>query len=296
MNFCSRLSVINPFPLTESTLCRFVACLGQEGLKHRTIKSYLSGLRFAQIHQALGNPFLKDMPLLEYVLSGIKHSEARGTTHSDARLPITIQVLRNLKPVWLSSSPHPDSIMLWAASCSGFFGFLRAGEFTTPSLQAYDASVHLSLSDLAVDSHSSPSMVRLRIKQSKTDPFRQGVDVFLGATHADICPVVAMLQYLAVRTPSPGPLFVFQSGAPLTRASLVSHLRAALQKAGIPHSAYSGHSFRIGAATSAAQCGLEDSLIQTLGRWKSAAYKVYIRLPREQLASVSRALVGRTQP
>ena len=118
------------------------------------------------------------------------------------------------------------------------------------------------------------------------------MDIFLGATNADICPVQAVLQFLAVRNPSPGPLFVFKSGTPLTRATLVTHLRAALQKAGIPHGAYSGHSFRIGAATTAAQCGLEDSLIQTLGRWKSTAYKSYIRLPCEQLAAVSRTLVG----
>ena len=109
---------------------------------------------------------------------------------------------------------------------------------------------------------------------------------------ADICPVQAILQYLKVRSPSHGPLFVFQSGSPLPRSSLVSHVQAALQQANIPHKVYNGHSFRIGAATTAVQRGLEDSLIQTLGRWKSAAYKIYIRLPREQLASVSRSLVN----
>ena len=139
--------------------------------------------------------------------------------------------------------------MLWAASCVGFFCFLRAGEFTIPSPQSYDDSVHLSLSDLAVDSHTTPLIKRLRIKQSKTGPLRQGVDIFLGATNTDICPVQAVLQFLAVRNPSPGPFFIIQSGSPLTQGTLVSHLRAALQKAGIPHSAYNGHSFRIGAAT-----------------------------------------------
>ena len=109
--------------------------------------------------------------------------------------------------MWLSPPSHPDSLMLWAASCVGFFGFLQAGEFTIPSPQSYDSSVHLSLSDLAVDSHTTPSIIRLRIKQSKTDPFRQGVDIFLGATNADICPVQAVLQFLAVRNPSPGPLY-----------------------------------------------------------------------------------------
>ena len=139
------------------------------------------------------------MPLLDYVLAGIKQAESRVATHTDSRLPITIQVLRSLKLVWLSPPSHPDSIMLWAASCVGFFGFLRAGEFTVPSPRSYDASVHLSLSDLAVDSHTTPSMIRLRIKQSKTDPCRRGWPFFYlggGATYADICSVQAMLQFL----------------------------------------------------------------------------------------------------
>ncbi len=241
----------------------------------------------------MGNPFGKDlMPRLEYVLSGIKHQEVRQAPRTDPRLPITIEVLRALKRVWLSVPPHPDSIMLWAAACTGFFGFLRAGEFTVPSHNAYDADVHLSLSDVSIDCHRSPSLVQLHIKQSKTDPLRVGIHLSLGATGADVCPVQALTQYLARRGPSPGPLFLFESGVPLTRVALVSYLRAALQQAGIPHANYSGHSFRIGAATTAAHCGMEDSLIQTLGRWKSAAYKSYIRLRPEQLASVPRSLVG----
>ena len=42
---------------------------------------------------------------------------------------------------------------------------------------------------------------------------------------------------------------------------------------------YAGHSRRIGAATTAAARGLEDSTIQMLCRWKSLAYLEYIRIP-----------------
>ena len=63
---------------------------------------------------------------------------------------------------------------------------------------------------------------------------------------------------------------VFQSVPPLTQATLVSHLWAAHQKVGIPLSASNGHSLLIGATTIAVYCGLENSLIQTLGHWKFA--------------------------
>ena len=245
----------------------------------------MSGLRFAQIHHGLDNPFNRDMPLLEYVL--VKREQAQAGVKPKPRLPITLDILKKLKNIWMASTGNSDTVMLWAAACTGFFGFLRAGEFTIPSPQ-----VHLNLSDLAVDRHSNPSLFRLRIKQSKTDPFHQGVEIFLGATNTDICPVQALLQYLGARSPHQGPLFVFSSGSPLTRSALVSALHTALQQAGCRPEEYNGHSFRIGAATTAAQKGLEDSLIQTLGRWKSAAFKSYIKLQRSQLAAVSIALAS----
>lgn len=70
------------------------------------------------------------MPLLEYVLSGIKHFEAWGTTLG--YISITIQVLTSLKPVWLSPFPHLDRIMLWATSCTVFFGFSEQGNLPSP--------------------------------------------------------------------------------------------------------------------------------------------------------------------
>ena len=102
-----------------------------------------------------------------------------------------------------------------------------------------------------------------------------------------------LIEYIhvSVRNSRQGPLFIFTNGDPLTRSMLVSHLQAALLEVGVQHSNYNGHSFRIGAATTVAQKGLEDSLIQTLGRCKSTAYKLYIKLPRSQLASVSQVMV-----
>ena len=48
-----------------------------------------------------------------------------------------------------------------------------------------------------------------------------------------------------------------------------------------------GHSFRIGAATAAARRGIEDSVIKILGRWESAAYQQFVKIPRDQLACYS---------
>ena len=74
-----------------------------------------------------------------------------------------------------------------------------------------------------------------------------------------VCLVHALLQYIRVRDSSPGPLFVLQTGVPLTRSHLVSQMQAALAMAGLDARCFNGHSFRIGAATTASMQGLEDS-------------------------------------
>ena len=43
---------------------------------------------------------------------------------------------------------------------------------------------------------------------------------------------------------------------------------------------YADHSFRAGAATTAAASGTEDPLIKTMGRWESSTYLLYIRIPQ----------------
>ena len=180
--------------------------------------------------------------------------------------------------------------MLWAVACVCFFGFFRLGEITVPSDAAYDATSHTSIGDLAVDSHKNPKVIRIHLKKSKTDQLKKGADIFIGKTGNDLCPVSAMLAYVAIRGFREGPLFRFVDGRPLTKDRFIHHLRSALTGVGIDSSLYSGHSFRIGAATTAAEKGVEDSTIRALGRWKSDAYLGYIRTPRETLAQVSQTL------
>ena len=157
-------------------------------------------------------------------------------------------------------------------------------------VKGYDEGYHLNFDDVAVDNHSNPSLLRVHIKGSKTDTFREGVHIFLGRAHNKLCPVEAMLVYLAVRGSAPGFLFKFADSHLLTKERFTKEVREALLAKGVKAELYAGHSFRIGAATTAAKHGICDSTIKMLGRWESSAYLLYIRTPRDHLAKITKII------
>ena len=267
----------SPLPMSEWTLILLVTELSRS-LKASTIKVYLSGVRSLHIENGFKNP-LVDCPRLEQVLRGIKRVQGVAIR---PRLPITASILRRVQPL-LVLHTYRDS-MFGAACCTGFFGFLRAAEFTTNG--TYDPTIHLSLTDVSVDRRSNPTVVCLRIKASKTDQFRKGHVLRIGSTNTSLCAVQALMGYLHLRGNKPGPLFVHENGSYLTRDHLIAWMRDAISLLGL-NGNYSGHSFRIGAATTAASVGIPDHLIKTMGRWLSDAYQMYIRTPPSVIDSVT---------
>ena len=176
-------------------------------------------------------------------------------------------------------------------SCFGLRPILHILDFCVPlnspfpaSLSAFNPDIHLTVDDIAVDSHTSPSCLQLT-----TDPFQKGCCLYIGLGHPPLCALSAIMNYLPLRGQSPGSLFLLSNGQPLSCTLLTHWLKDIFAAAGIQGS-FSSHSFRIGAATVAARMGVPDHLIQAVGRWNSDAYKLYIRTPVEALAQATSLL------
>ena len=237
-----------------------------------TVKSYLAAVHYIQIAQGFGDPRVGDMSHLEHVVKGLKKSGP--SKNSQAHLPITPVILRGLKEVWQKRRNKYDAFMPWAITCLCFFAFLQTGEAVAPSDTNFNPNAHLIklYRCNSIDNTEKPQYITVGIKASNTEPFCKETTVYLGTTGTDLCPVAAMLDYIMQWGNHPGPTFQFQDYHPLTRPRLVTELREALNGAEKDSHKYAGHSYRIGAATTASLCGIQDSTIKMLGRWQSSAY------------------------
>ena len=161
-----------------------------------------------------------------------------------------------------------------------FFAFLRCGEFTVRNKSCTNDCLLFKDLNISKD-HSST--------KSKTDPLRLGVNIPVYNV-APLYPVSTMAQYIQIRSLrfpiSDAPLFLDFDGEVLTREKFIDMLRHILEILNLNAQKYCGHSFRIGAATSAARAGVQDHLIQTMGRWSSNCYTKYIRISGHILKSM----------
>ena len=279
--FCALFPALfpsSPVPMSEYQLMMFISWLAQS-LSPASVDVYLSAVRSYHIDWGYSDP-TQNKPRLRRVLQGIHRSQ--GTARPPRR-PITRDILGSIHRVLSLSNSGFGALMFWSACLLAFFGLLRVSEFTTSP--PFDPARHLAPTDVEFLPGDPSPGIRLRIKVSKTDPVGAGHCLYIGVTGTHLCPVRALRSYLARCGSGAGPLFVWADRSPLTADQVNHFLRVILSRAGVV-GPFSSHSFRIGAATSAAAAGLPDHLIQTLGRWTSQAYRRYIRTPPDRFLSV----------
>ena len=140
--------------------------------------------------------------------------------------------------------------------------------------------------------------MELTLPASKTDPFRHGIQITVAASNDAGCPVTAMRNLFAVDThrPPSAPLFCIGrlEQQPFTREYVVQNLRELAIRSGLGQAAWNGHSFRREAATWATEVGIPEGEIQTLGRWKSDAYKSYLEYSRQKRIRLSQQFQNST--
>ena len=188
-------------------------------------------------------------------------------------MPIVKPMLERLMLTLVhTGTDHYRQHLFQAMFALAFYAFLRIGEITIRGNDKHNAHLIEKNPNEMQTGHLELKLISY--KDSQGQPFSLSV---MEAQGQGPCPVSAMQAYLQVRGDRPGPLFQYVTGHTVLRNDVNRELGRALQFCDLHPTNFNGHSFRIGPATTAAQLGLSDSQIRTLGRWKSDAFKEHTR-------------------
>lgn len=269
MKFCLENQVKFHFPVSHVLIANFISHLFNQKYSPSTIASHCSAISF--VHKLIGSSDPCQSFLIKKLLKGVR---ASGTS-ADSRLPITQSILFKIINALDKTVPQYDlRQLLKALFLLAFHAFLRLGELIAKSKVSYNTVVQRS--DVHFDESRS---VVFRLKNFKTKQTSSPITIQLTALpEPSFCPVANLKAYLTEFPNQQGPLFQFKSSMPVNYQFVTSHLNTATSFIGLNPKLYKGHSFRIGAATEAAQRGVPEHTIKKLGRWESDAFKRYIRI------------------
>ncbi|KAI2642981.1 hypothetical protein H4Q32_024811 [Labeo rohita] len=221
---------------------------------------------------------------LQAYLTAWKCIQKTQPNRPDPRQPITLKILTKCIST-LRKGYHSihTARTLDAMFILAFFGFLRCSELAITS--GFNPAIHPTISDLAVLDGETISYF---IKQSKTDQTKKGHFIYIFNLQSPIQPFQTLLAFLQLRKsqsklPS-DPLFTDDFNRPATRFWFQKHLKSVLLLSGTPADNFSSHSFRIGAATTAAQKVSPNSRSK---RW-AAGHRKLSRAISDQIAPSSR--------
>lgn len=265
LHFQSQQSLPKLWPPPVDHIINYIAFLSCKGTSYATVRSYLAGISFNLKINSLPDPC--SFFIVKKLLSGYR----RTSWSKDSRSPITLPLLINILNALPNVCTNTFEIKLFALAFSlAYFAILRVGEITHTNPTHSNA---LSIHNTLLSSHS----IKLVLTKTKTDPIGVGTTLII-TFQAENRPLFVNLQsYLSIRPNYPGQLLCHIDGSPLTYYQFNQVLKRALSFLKIDTSTFKSHSFRIGAATHMYLQGIPENDIKVKGRWRSDAFKSYIR-------------------
>ena len=273
------------------------ACLVY-GLRSATISNHLAAVKY--FHQVL---FHLDWPITnELVIKTLKRVARSHAGHGHQpriRCPISWATMYSAEH--LVSQWGPGGRIFFLGLGMSYFFLTRASEMFAEStnrvhpdhsLRRKDVADFMNERQLQWPFWSLADRVEVRFRASQGDQLRRGAritrtkeDILRKGNQASSLPgvvdVVVELLSCFRTLPSEAPLMAYfsSSGVPViwTQSHATKALRQLVAAAGANPIDYALHSLRIGGATQLSAGRISSDLLQKEGRWKSDAFKAYVR-------------------
>ena len=276
----------------DNTLCSFALYLALYGYALSTVTGTISHIR--TVYQAnyrvhYGIPPTNGRGKTERFLASLKPFWPQKCHAEDDRLPMTAEHITTI----YNAATAANAWDIAAAALTCWAGLFRLGELLRGKTE-YDPRTDLSEADIAFyPSFAHPTQVTIRLGATKADrdatkskqvPRRFAVTPHYQCTGRALYHMIRSRYNLRPGNewyPSNRPLFQSRNGGQLKSRTLINFHQKALRQNGMTKTTaalYTGHSYRIGAATHLFKVhNATPDTLKLLGGWDSDAYKSYLR-------------------
>lgn len=270
--FCDSIQLpeINRAPCTTTIIAGFITYLS--GHYSRTsINNFIAGVKAWHVVNLI--PYDVDDKTISILLRGAERIQPLPLPK---RQPLSLEQLCQI--IEQLNLNNCEQAAFAACITTTFFSCARLGEFTVPSLNAFNPQVHITVSGISFHHDRFFNHVTaFKIPRTKTTT--TGELVFWAAQKSPCCPAAMLHNHLKLNEPSAqNHLFSFKTHnkrIPMTRSIFMRNLKTASIKANIP--LHSGHSLRIGATLEYLLRGVPFDVVKQIGRWSSNSFSLYLR-------------------
>ena len=294
------------FGFTVAAVIAFVTYLfGDLHLKPCTVTSYVSGVKFMLQMSGIDTRLVDTDPTFRRLKSGCCLSyRSTHPEYDEKTMPFTVDLI-------MSTQHHLDQnsvegLMVVSAMKMAYCGLMRQSEYLLQPPSTENPHYLLGRcviflhrlgdgSEVTVESNDACSCglsidtlyeIYVDVLSAKNDAFGEGHRLAFLRIRSDSRPAGQffdlaedMWAYSVLACPRrEEAFFVYKASHRLTYDCFNKHIKAAVVRVGLNPWFFSTHSLRIGGASALAAAGVPDYIIQTMGRWKSLAFLLYIRL------------------
>lgn len=278
--FAALKAISMSWPLQIENVKHFINwAIFEKELSSSTVKTYVNSLGTIHRLKNLSDSSCKNF-ITRAMIRGAENLNFYDSDSPSQRNVMTLPILRILgHEICMSNwSKHSKSVV-WAVSCTAFFGSFRLGELLSRDENSFNPFETLLWKDVSFLSDGS---VKIHNKIPKTRKSGGETISLFSFDKFGCCPILALKKlHTLSNAEDDRPVFAFANGTFLTNKKLNEIIRMFLSKRlGSRASGYSCQSFRGALPSALATCPAldNDDSIKKWGRWHSAAFERYTRL------------------
>jgi hypothetical protein len=261
-------------PASTDLIIAFVSAMAGS-LAGSTINNYINGIRtWHIIHHVTWNI---DHLAVDTALRAATVTAPTKST-KPPRQPVTVDYLSAI--LNHLDKGNPLDAVIAACITTTFWSVSRLGEFTVQTINSFNSRKHITMKATALDQDRNGLQVRTFKLPFTKSAKEKGEPTSWAQQPGPADPWEAFENHQHVNAPPPGDhIFAYKAYrrkvlTPLTKRKVIERVRTITAANNLPN--FEGHGLRIGGTLEYLLRGIPFNVVQSMGRWKSDAFQLYL--------------------